>query len=77
MKTLFDKYIEKGGKVLFKTKAKQLLVNKKGAVDGAICQTDKGLLQISAKAVILGTGGYSANREMLEAVHPGGANILI
>lgn len=77
LKTLFDKYIEKGGKVLFKTKAKQLLVNKKGAVDGAICQTDKGLLQINAKAVILGTGGYSANREMLEAAHPGGANILI
>lgn len=25
LKTLFDKYIEKGGKVLFKTKAKQLL----------------------------------------------------
>ena len=59
------------------TKAKQLLVNKNGAVDGAICQTDKGLLQINAKAVILGTGGYSANREMLEAAHPGGANILI
>ena len=77
LKTLFDKYIEKGGKVLFKTKAKQLLVNKKGAVDGAICQTDKGLLQINAKAVILGTGGYSANREMLEVAHPGGANILI
>ena len=68
LKTLFDKYIEKGGKVLFKTKAKQLLVNKHGAVDGAICQTDKGLLQINAKAVILGTGGYSANREMLEAI---------
>lgn len=42
LKTLFDKYIEKGGKVLFKTKAKQLLVNKHGAVDGAICQTDQG-----------------------------------
>ena len=34
LKTLFDKYIEKGGKVLIKTKAKQLLVNKKGVVDG-------------------------------------------
>ena len=77
LKTLFGKYIEKGGKVLFKTKAKQFLVNKKGAVDGAICQTDKGLLQSNAKAVILGTGGHSANREMLEAAHPGGAYILI
>lgn len=77
LKTLFDKYIEKGGKVLFKTKAKQLLVNGKGAVDGAVCQTEDGLVKISAKAVILATGGYSANREMLEAAHPGGANILI
>lgn len=77
LKTLFDKYIEKGGKVLFKTKAKQLLVNGKGAVDGAVCQTEDGLVKISAKAVILATGGYSANREMLEAAHPGGSNILI
>ncbi|WP_370830681.1 hypothetical protein [Parasutterella sp.] len=48
LKPLFDKYIEKGGKVLFKTKAKQLLVNKYGAVNGAIGKTKKDLLQINA-----------------------------
>lgn len=61
LETLFDKYIEKGGKALFKTKAKRLLVNGKGAVDGAVCQTEDGLVKISAKAVILTTGGYSVN----------------
>ncbi len=77
LETLHKKFESLGGKEEFDTKAKKLLVNESGAVCGCRVQTKEGLVDILAKAVILGTGGYSANKAMLEAAHPGGANLLI
>lgn len=75
--TLHGEFEKLGGKELYNTKAQQLLVDEKGAVRGCRVHMPDGLVDIEAKAVILATGGYSANRSMLEAAHPGGANILI
>lgn len=77
LETLHGVFEKKSGKALYRTKAKALLLDDKGAVCGCRVQTRSGLEDIFAKAVILGTGGYSANRSMLEAAHPGGAGLLI
>lgn len=77
LSALYSEYRRLGGEALFETKAKRILLGSKGEIAGVICQTKAGLLEIRCKALILGTGGYSANRAMLEAAHPGGANILI
>lgn len=72
--TAFEKL---GGVVAYDTKAKQLIVSDAGRVIGVRTQTRNGIKDYLARAVIIASGGYSANREMLEAAHPGGANILI
>ena len=77
LEALHAEFEKLGGREMFETKAVQLLVDTKGAVCGCRVQTKEGLVDIRTKAVVLGTGGYSANRAMLEEAHPGGANILI
>lgn len=77
LETMHGIFEKKGGKARYRTKAKALLLDDKGAVCGCRVQTREGLEDIFAKAVILGTGGYSANRSMLEAAHPGGAGLLV
>ncbi|MEG1681252.1 MAG: FAD-binding protein, partial [Stenotrophomonas sp.] len=61
----------------FNTKAKQLIVSDAGQVIGVRAQTRDGIKDYVARAVVIAAGGYSANREMLEGAHPGGANILV
>lgn len=47
------------------------LVHKDGKVTGAIFETDNGNVQINArKGVVLATGGYPANPEMVQALSP-------
>lgn len=77
LETLHGIFEKNGGKARYRTKAKALLLDDRGAVCGCRVLTKEGLEDIFAKAVILGTGGYSANRSMLEAAHPGGAGLLV
>lgn len=77
LETLHKTFESKGGEERFQTKAKALLLNESGAVCGCRVQTRSGYEDILAKGVVLATGGYSANRSILEEAHPGGANILI
>lgn len=60
-----------GVRVLTSTPAKQLLTNDEGAAVGvtAVDEAGKGI-QINAKAVVMATGGYANNREMLDAYSP-------
>ena len=46
------------------------LVHEGGKVTGAIFSTDDGNVQVNAKSVILATGGYPANPDMMEALSP-------
>lgn len=61
--------LEKGVDIRYETPAARLLREGKGRVTGVIAQTAEGdYVQFNAnKAVVLCTGGYSNNREMLEA----------
>lgn len=77
LETLHEVFTKKGGTERFDCKAKALLLNEKGVVCGCRIATKSGYEDILAKGVVLATGGYSANRAMLEAAHPGGANILV
>lgn len=69
---LFEDLIkEKGHEVLYEHDLACLVREEGGRVTGAIFETPDGFVQINAtKAVLLTTGGYSANPEMLTALSP-------
>jgi fumarate reductase flavoprotein subunit len=71
-KCLLDNALKQGVAVYFKTRAKQLLRKKKGRVTGVITQNAAGeYLQFNAaKAVILCTGDYGNNAEMMAKYCP-------
>jgi fumarate reductase flavoprotein subunit len=71
-KCLLDNAIRKGVVTYFKTRAKQLLRKRKGRVTGVIAQNEVGeYLQFNvAKAVILCTGDYGNNAEMMAKYCP-------
>lgn len=63
--------VEAGGQVMYGTKAEQLVTGENGAIAGAIVSKDGSYTQINAsKAVILATGDYGNNPEMVEAWCP-------
>lgn len=68
----FNKKIqEKGGKVLTSTPAQKLILNDKGDVVGVIAKNSKGdNLTINSKNVIVATGGFSGNKEMIKKYLP-------
>jgi fumarate reductase flavoprotein subunit len=66
-KLLADSVEKNGGKVLINTTGKKLLTDSKGNVTGVqAAKSGGGLLDISAKAVILATGGYAGNKKMVK-----------
>ena len=62
---------EKGGNIMWQHTAKQLVQDANGRVTGIIVQAKDGkYIQINAaKGVILSTGGYGGNPEMMDALH--------
>ena len=58
------------------TPAKMLVQDESGKVTGVVAESkDKGVIQINAKnGVIVCTGGYGANDEMLQDLCPGNSN---
>jgi flavocytochrome c len=63
---LKDKFLKEGGKIVYRTKAKQLIMDGKGRVAGVRALGPGGLVDIMADVVILATGGYAGNKEFLE-----------
>jgi uncharacterized protein with FMN-binding domain/predicted oxidoreductase len=68
--------VKNGGTVLMNTTAQSLITDKKGAVVGVNAVTSSGKkVAVKAKAVIMATGGYSGNKEMVQkAFGFGGVN---
>lgn len=59
-------FLEKGGQLMLNTRATALLVDDNGAVNGIKAINPEGNeVKISAKSVILATGDYGANKELL------------
>jgi fumarate reductase flavoprotein subunit len=71
-KCLLDNALKKGVVVYYKTRARQLLREKKSRVSGVIAQNARGdYFQFNAsKAVILCTGSYENNAEMMDKYCP-------
>ncbi|MBP7222371.1 MAG: FAD-dependent oxidoreductase [Sedimentibacter sp.] len=62
---------EKGVEILLETPAKKLITDNNGTVTGIECEDAKGnKIIVNAKAVILATGGYDFNKELLEEYAP-------
>jgi tricarballylate dehydrogenase len=56
---------EKGIDVRFRTKALNLLTDDMGAITGVRIKNDKGITDLRSKTVILATGGFEGNHEMM------------
>lgn len=61
---------ERGVQVLLKTPATKILTDEKGKVTGVLASQDGKEIRINAKAVVIGTGGFGGNREMLKKYYP-------
>lgn len=66
---LYVDFEKLGGKVMTKTTGKSLIQDDKGRVTGLIAEKeDGGKLTVHAKSVILASGGFGANKKMLDEV---------
>ena len=73
-----EKYLKAGGKIVYQTKAKQLIMDDRGKVVGVRAAGRYGLVDYMANVVILATGGYAANKEMLETfVDPNADEMMV
>ena len=62
---------DKGYDVTYNHKLVKLVQDDAGKVTGAIFEADGGYVQVdAAKGVLLTTGGYTSNAEMLRACNP-------
>lgn len=62
---------KKGGLILTRTPAEKLLINDRGAVTGIAARGAEGeAITVAARAVILATGGFASNPEMLRKYVP-------
>jgi len=61
---------EKGIKILCETSAKKILTDKQGAVIGVLAATKDKELRITAKGVIIASGGFARNKELMKKYFP-------
>ena len=57
---------KQGVKIAYETKAKELIMDSRGKVVGVKAIDNAGVKDYISEAVIIASGGYSANKEMLE-----------
>jgi fumarate reductase flavoprotein subunit len=70
IKVLLKSCKESGVQILYRTRAEKLLTDKTGAVTGVAVKSE-GLKQtLRAKKVIIATGGYSSNKELMQKYCP-------
>lgn len=67
---------EKGIPILRKTRAKGILVDHRGRVRGVKAEGEGGETEINAKSVIIATGGYASNLDLLKKYRPEHSKIL-
>ena len=70
VKILAARCRELGVHIFNKTSAKKILMRKEGGVGGVLAVTGDKETRIIAKSVVIATGGYSGNKEMLKKYCP-------
>ncbi len=74
---LYDSAKEKGVTVMLRTAGKKLIQDETGRITGIIAEGTGGKkVQINTKAVVIGTGGYINNKEMLDKYTTFGRDII-
>jgi len=66
VKFLVKKCNEMGVSLLYETAARKILIDEKGRVAGVLAATKEKETRILGQSVIIGTGGYAGNRELLK-----------
>lgn len=61
--------INAGTEIFLNTRGREL-ITEDGVVTGLVAETDKSIYRIAAKKVILGSGGFSSNKEMVAEALP-------
>jgi flavocytochrome c len=77
LSTLRQKLVAGGGKLAFETKARELIVDARGCVIGVKAVAGDGVVDYLASAVVVATGGYAGNREMMETFVDAGAGAMM
>jgi fumarate reductase flavoprotein subunit len=68
---IFEKECKDNGiPILHKTRAQKILVDDTGGVKGVKAEGEEGEIEIEAKSVIIATGGYASNKELLKRYCP-------
>lgn len=75
-RTLRQRIADHGGTFAFDTKARQLVMDERGAVVGVRAAGRDGLVDYRARSVIIAAGGYAGNTQMLEAYSDPNAGAL-
>ena len=70
VKVLAEKCRSLGVELRLQTAAKKILTDKDGKVIGVVANTQGKEFTISAKSVIIGSGGYAGNEELLKKHYP-------
>jgi fumarate reductase flavoprotein subunit len=71
VKLMAERIRRRGGSILTKTPVVDLVISATGAVTGVVAENEKGgVFTLAAKAVILATGGFASNTEMLKRYVP-------
>ena len=76
VKVLLQECQNLGVEFSFETRATRLLQDKSGKVTGVVAQQAEKTIEFKAKAVIIATGGYGGNREMMTKYAPVYSNPL-
>jgi fumarate reductase flavoprotein subunit len=66
MKALRDSCQQQGVRILTRTAGKKLLCDQAGRICGLVAESKEGDFTIAAKSVVMATGGYGNNKEMLK-----------
>lgn len=66
MKLLRKGCEERGVKIITRARGRKILRGKDGKVNGVVAETKSGEIKVAAKSVIVATGGYGNNKEMLK-----------
>ncbi len=70
VKALVQKCKESGVPLLYETPAKRIVMGENGRAGGVLAETKEKELRVVAKAVIIATGGYAGNKELLKKYYP-------
>ena len=78
MEYMADHFVKNGGRIIYSTPVTDLIQDDNGRVTGLVAQGNDGTTwTVNAKAVLLASGGFGANREMFDEYYPQYAGAFI